>query len=261
MDRPTRVKYIDNCYRFLALLHVVIYTAPVMVPDRAADDEDAPTADPDHTATAPPVEGDLIRSVSQGMHRAGADLGIHPLSLDAVLVSYLRLASRFGIFSYGPVTLDLGIVEDAVARGGAAADHPLSDQEHATRSQFWNTVAAEQRQSGRRAIDELHILLALMRVHVGVVGRIFGELGVTAGEVRAYAQSRRTAPPPSQDPTLEKLFTPEEAATYLGVHVQTVRAWIRSGRLPASRLAGQRALRVRASHLGQVLEPIQPDRA
>ena len=56
----------------------------------------------------------------------------------------------------------------------------------------------------------------------------------------------------------ERLYSPEEAAAYLGVHVQTVRAWIRSARLPARRLAGQRALRIRASDLEGVLEPLAP---
>ncbi|MCK9521100.1 MAG: helix-turn-helix domain-containing protein, partial [Dehalococcoidia bacterium] len=56
----------------------------------------------------------------------------------------------------------------------------------------------------------------------------------------------------------ERLYSPEDAAEYLGVHVQTVRAWIRSGRLRASRLAGQRALRIRASDLQSVLEPVTP---
>jgi excisionase family DNA binding protein len=58
--------------------------------------------------------------------------------------------------------------------------------------------------------------------------------------------------------TAERLYSPEEAAEYLGVHVQTVRGWIRSGRLKASRLAGQRALRIRASDLGSILEPVAP---
>lgn len=60
-----------------------------------------------------------------------------------------------------------------------------------------------------------------------------------------------------QEPPLEKLFSPEEAADYLNVHVQTVRAWIRSGRLRARRLAGQRALRITASDLLSLLEPVE----
>ena len=38
-----------------------------------------------------------------------------------------------------------------------------------------------------------------------------------------------------------------------------MRGWIRSGRLKASRLAGQRALRIRATELQSVLEPVNPD--
>jgi excisionase family DNA binding protein len=47
-------------------------------------------------------------------------------------------------------------------------------------------------------------------------------------------------------------------AVYLGIRVETVRSWIRSGRLRASRLAGQRVLRIRASDLEAVLEPVEP---
>lgn len=216
-----------------------------------------PEAPAPQDAQPGPADADLIRRVSEGMHAAAADLGIHPLSLDATFVSYLRLAGRFGVFHYGPITLDLATVEDAVARAGPRPDQPVVDEQHATRSAFWNTVAEEQRLTGRRGIDELHILLALMRVRIGVVGRIFGELGVTVDDVRAYAGGQQ-ANPPRDDPPLERLFTPEEAADYLGVHVQTVRTWIRTGRLPASRLAGQRALRIRTSDLSHVLEPVQP---
>jgi excisionase family DNA binding protein len=84
--------------------------------------------------------------------------------------------------------------------------------------------------------------------------RIFSELGVTPEQVEAYVESAARTPGLSVD---ERLYSPEEVAEYLGVHVKTVRSWIRSGKLPASRLAGQRALRVRASDLARVLEPVQ----
>ena len=80
-----------------------------------------------------------------------------------------------------------------------------------------------------------------------------GELGVAPEQVEEYARAARASgmdlPPP-------RLYSPEEAAEYLGIHVQTVRAWIRSGRLKASRLAGQRALRIKSSDLMTVLEPV-----
>jgi len=200
---------------------------------------------------ATPVDGGIIRSLSEGMRQAGADLGIHPLSVDASFVSFLRVASRFGVFSYGPITLDLAVVEDLVARHGL---RPTDPDDEIPRTAFWDLVAQEMRRSGRRAVDKRHVLLAFMRLNRGAPRLIFGELDVSPEQVEAYAPGDQA---PQTD--LEKLYTPEQIADYLGVHVQTVRTWIRTGRLPAHRLAGQRALRVRASDLSTVLEPVQPD--
>ncbi len=52
-------------------------------------------------------------------------------------------------------------------------------------------------------------------------------------------------------------MSPEEVAEYLGVHVKTVRAWIRDGRLPARRVAGLRVLRVRSSDVEALLQPLE----
>src|SRR5690348_4472765 len=49
-------------------------------------------------------------------------------------------------------------------------------------------------------------------------------------------------------------LTPEQAADVLHVHVQTIRDYIRSARLPAFRLAGERAIRIRRSDLEALLE-------
>jgi excisionase family DNA binding protein len=53
-------------------------------------------------------------------------------------------------------------------------------------------------------------------------------------------------------------LTPEEAAAALAIHVQTLRAYVRSGKLPALRLAGERAIRIRRGDLDKVLEPLVP---
>ena len=54
-------------------------------------------------------------------------------------------------------------------------------------------------------------------------------------------------------------MTPEEAAQALSVYVQTLRAYVRSGKLPALRLAGERSIRIRRADLENVLEPVQAD--
>ena len=54
-------------------------------------------------------------------------------------------------------------------------------------------------------------------------------------------------------------LTRTQAAEALGVHVQTLRAYVRSGKLPAHRLAGERAIRIRRPDLEKLLEPLLPE--
>lgn len=173
-------------------------------------------------------------------------------TLDLLFLAYLRVTSRFGFFRYGPVVLDSHVVEEIAARtiprmGGKSSAGQQVDGD----PRFSRLLSEEVRKSGRTRIDELHYLLAFMRIGEGLPGRVFGELGVSADAVERFGRTGTV-----RGGELEKLFSPEEAAAYLGVHVQTVRAWVRSGRLPASRLTGQRALRIRASDLLSVLEPV-----
>jgi len=175
-------------------------------------------------------------------------------SADLVFLVYLRRMARFGFFTFGPITVDVDMVEEVVQRTAprCTAHGPNEHEYTDDYVRFSRRLIDGVRRSGRRRIDELHFLLAFMRTPEGLPARVFGELGVTPEQVEEFARNR----PGAEPARLEKLYSPEEAADYLGVHVQTVRAWIRSGRLPASRLAGQRALRIRASALSSVLEPV-----
>ena len=91
----------------------------------------------------------------------------------------------------------------------------------------------------------------------GLADRVFGELGVSPEDVERYVSDLRSRPHRTV-PAADKLYSTESAAEYLGVHVQTVRSWIRSGKLPAARLAGQKSIRIRGRDLESVLEPIDP---
>ena len=206
-----------------------------------------------------PVVDDLVRRLNDAVVAETRRLNTTHCTLDMHFIAYLRLMSRFGYFSFGPVHLDVRLLEDIVERTvprlpeGSSGDarwdlRPMSDD----LVRFSERLMAEVRRSGRRRIDELHYLLAFMRTDEGLPARVFGELGVTPEQVEEYAATGGL-----QEPPLEKLFSPEEAADYLNVHVQTVRAWIRSGRLRARRLAGQRALRITASDLLSLLEPVE----
>jgi excisionase family DNA binding protein len=69
--------------------------------------------------------------------------------------------------------------------------------------------------------------------------------------------STLAATPPGDRGSAERLYSQKGAAEYLRVHVTTLRKWVRSGRLPASRLAGGRQLRIRESDLLGILEPLE----
>ena len=176
------------------------------------------------------------------------------ITVDIWFLAYLRSLARFGYFSFGPVSIDVNLVESIVDATtprmpqGESGPPPMGDDV----VRFSKLLMSEVRRDGRKRIDELGMLLAFMRLNEGLPGRVFSELGVTPEQVEEYARNR------SQEPALEKLYSPEEAAEYLNVHVQTVRTWIRTGRLRARRLAGQRALRITASDLQSVLEPLDP---
>jgi excisionase family DNA binding protein len=196
---------------------------------------------------------------SEGRGR-GADLGellpgrdaLRQSNIDVFFLSFLERVERFGYFTLGPITIDVRMIEDIVENTVIPTGDPAPPfGEQMTR--FSHLLAGEVRHLGRKRIDDLAVLLALMKFNEGLPARVFGELGVAADEIEKYVRSGAMTPRAT-----ERLYSPEEAAEYLGVHVQTVRGWIRSGRLKASRLAGQRALRIRASDLQSVLEPLDP---
>jgi excisionase family DNA binding protein len=160
-----------------------------------------------------------------------------------------------GTFTYGPITIRVRVVEDLFERTyerGVPEDRPGAWDESGRRF-FWQ-LSSELTRSGRKRIDEVHWLLAFMRLGEGIPARVFGELGVSPEDVERFA--RGDADSDESRPGPGRLYSPEEVAEYLGVHVQTVRTWIRSGKLPARRLAGQRALRVKEADLERVLEPV-----
>jgi excisionase family DNA binding protein len=195
----------------------------------------------------------FIAEMGNAINAETKRLGATTISVDIHFLVFLRRFARFGYFQYGPIGIDTRVVEEIVERttprGESGELTTLGDDV----VRFSRVLMGEVQRSGRKRIDELHYLLAFMRWGEGLPARVFGELGVTPDQVEQFAAGRA-------HPAVEtvRLYSPEEAADYLGVHVQTVRTWIRSGRLKASRLAGQRALRIRASDLLSVLEPVEP---
>src|SRR5690606_38949830 len=145
-------------------------------------------------------------------------------SIDIFFLAFLKRVERFGYFTLGPITIDVRLIEDIVERTTVRSElNPPPFGEDLTR--FSHVLMEEVHRSGRRRIDDLHVLLALMKFPEGLPARVFGELGVKPEEIEEYVRGGGAVTPAHE----EKLYSPEDAAAYLGVHVQTVRAWIRSG--------------------------------
>lgn len=206
----------------------------------------APASAPSWLADLRRIEWELAES-----------LDFAPVTPDIEFVAYLRALSRFGYFTWGPITIDVAVVEDLLLRthshGDGGPDHPPVAPHYLDLTrEVWLAV----KRSGRTRADELHMLEVFMSWPDGLPRRVFGELGLTFEDVKKFhAELGGERPAPR---ATERLYSTDEAAAYLGVHVQTVRTWIRSGRLPASRLAGQKSIRIRQSDLEAVLEPIDP---
>ena len=198
--------------------------------------------------------GTLVDRIQAELLAVTRRVGNGEVSVDMHFLAFLLATSRFGYFRFGPITIDVHLIEDIVERTTPPQD-PWQWSIGASNARFADTLVAEVKRSGRRRLDELHYLLAFMRTKEGLPARVFGELGVTPAEVEIFCRGQGRPHPIAAE---EKLYSPEEAAEYLGVHVKTVRGWIRDGRLRASRLAGQRALRITASDLRAVLEPLSP---
>ncbi len=209
------------------------------------------TSPPDVTAYEGSFSERLHHHVALIEGRLGIPAGA--CGFDVLFLAFLQCVGRFGYFTLGPITIDVRFIEDLVQRTAQP------DPTHGQFVRLSQLLMQELRRSGRRSVDELHYLLAFMRCGEGLPARVFGELGVTPEQIEAYLRETGGAPVAATAPALEQLLTPEEVADHLKVHVQTVRAWIRSGRLPARRVAGLRALRVRAADVEALLEPLGDD--
>lgn len=208
-----------------------------------------------------------LRTVREEAVGISRELGNLPVNIDMEFIAYLRVLSSFGVFRYGPITIAISPVEesfwreyDAQRRSDLPAwDAPGGGPMAQTNDihDFITRAWGEGRQQGRRSVNELDYLLTFMTWETGLPRRVFSELGVSSERVKAFAEAEGAGPAAQAGPATERLYSPEEAAHYFGVRVETVRSWIRSGRLPAARLAGLKSIRIREGDLAAVLDPIR----
>lgn len=188
------------------------------------------------------------------------------VTADHILLGCLRAISRFGIATLGPWSLDLeALGVDWVSQPEGPRPKVVYSQDAVD---IFDRAARIAKATGGAGVGVNHLLAAFATVESGLMGQLKAAHGITSASWRAAiarvdAREPNSATPDSgaaEKKTAREYLTPEEAAEMVGIHVQTMRAYIRSGRLPAFRLAGERAIRLLRSDLEKVLEPLEVER-
>ena len=188
--------------------------------------------------------------------QAGAD----EVTPDHILLGCLRTISRFGIATLGEWRLDLEALGVDWVRQPEGPRPKVSYSQGAVN--VLDRAARIASSGGEAGVGVNDVLAAFAGEEDGLMGELKRSEGITSASWRAAVAQAGTDGAKQEIQTgaagksLRDYLTPEEAAEALGIHVQTMRGYIRSERLPAFRLAGERAIRILRTDLEKVLEPL-----
>jgi len=189
--------------------------------------------------------------------------GASEIEPDDLLAGLLLAVARFGIVEFGSVALDLAGLD--LPYDLPAPSLAVRPRYSAATSGIFDRAARICRGDGGGPLRPLHLLVALGIHSPPLMARVLAALGSdSAGWRRLLAgieppsQSTPASAPSATEAltrTAGELLSPEQAASELGIHIQTLRGYIRRGKLPAFRLAGERAIRIRRDDLIALLAP------
>jgi excisionase family DNA binding protein len=195
---------------------------------------------------------------------------------DDLLMGLFQAIARFDIVQIGPLTIDLEELGEAPreasqVKTGKAPKHKVSYSSDAVA--VFEKAAHIARKDNSPKIELVHVLVAFAYVDNGLMASLKAKYGFSSMEWRSALSKWQ---PPllekrhagaemgagkkmSRDLSQKPFLSPDEAAEFLDVHTQTIRGYIRTGKLPALRLAGERALRIQRDDLLALLEPYTPE--
>jgi excisionase family DNA binding protein len=193
--------------------------------------------------------------------------GIDEIGADELLLGCLQTRSQYGIVELGGWILDLEALGiDWLEDPGVRTPKVRYSQKAVD---IFDRAARIAKADGSGVIQVEHLLAAFAPEETGLMGELKQAHGITSaswraalvdGAERAARKVAAAAAPNAAVGARREYLTPEEAAESLGVHVQTLRAYVRSGKLPALRLAGERAIRIRRGDLEKIFERVQPEK-
>ncbi len=183
--------------------------------------------------------------------------GDREITLDDLLLGALHAVARLRVVRFGDITIDLAVLPSAPSRDHDSAARPRYSADAAA---LFDEASALARGDGEAKVRVVHLLAALGDAECGLIRDLAERHGFESVDWRASlaawdrARAGRDAPPPSPG----ALMSVDDASAALGVHQQTIRGYIKTGKLPAFRIAGERAIRVLGSDLYGLLEPLEP---
>lgn len=219
--------------------------------------------------------------------------GTGEVTPDDLLAGALSTVARFGVAQIGPWAIDVreldGADRTAALEGAASAPETALPGESASRDSAGSPAAAPRygdaavaafeeatrlaREDGSTVPGPVHLLAVLGGRDDGLMARIrerhrFTPLewraALARGELGTCAEGSERPRPSVEAGSgsgTPELLSVDQAASFLGVHAQTVRNYIRGGKLPAYRLAGERFIRVLRRDLLGLLEPVEAEEA
>jgi excisionase family DNA binding protein len=194
---------------------------------------------------------------------------------DDLLIGLFEASARFGIVKIGPITIDLEALGEVP--GEASPDQTDITQQKVAYSSgavaVFERAARIARKDNSPNVELTHLLVAFADEQNGLMAQLKEKYAISSMEWRsALSQWQPIALKKRQavseigsgikspmEFNQKQFFSPDEAAEFLGVHTQTIRGYIRTGKLPAMRLAGERALRIQRDDLLALLEPFKPE--
>lgn len=214
----------------------------------------------------------VLLGTSQAIERVRAR-GAESIEPDDLMAGMLLAVSRFGIVDLGERVIDLTSLDLRFDMPSAVVEVKPRYTDAAVA--VFEQAARVARADGGARLAPIHLLVALGEHSVLTFSKIAVRYGVDPtgwrrllAAIRPPRTSRAALKPvviPSGHlprPESAGLLTPDEAAGLLGVQIQTLRTLIRVGKVPAFRVAGERAIRIRREDLGALLAhqnvPLKP---
>lgn len=213
----------------------------------------------------------LERAARRAIARAKGR-GDEDVTPDDLLAGALAELGRFGIAWIGEWALEVPALKDGDAGSWREVpDEPPPATAYAPATvELLDRAATVAREDGSSGIGLVHLLVALADVECELLAELGERYGFSGVEWRAALARGDVGVPPHRPadsvrgrdtgtPTQSDILSVDEAAEVLDVHSQTVRNYVRSGKLPAYRLAGERYIRILRGDLLALLERVPTD--